>query len=156
MLATLERRGYLTRDDRSGRYVLSMALFDLAHRHPPLRGLVQLAAGPMRELADAIRQSCNLGVDDAGAVRIIAQAESPGRLRLPRAGRRALPARTRRPGRCSRGAADDVREPLAGRATAELTHATDAATSRRHDGCRPASPTWSSRSPTAAAPRSRR
>jgi DNA-binding IclR family transcriptional regulator len=77
VLATLERRGYLTRDERSGRYVLSMALFDLAHRHPPLRGLVQLAAGPMRALADRIRQSCNLSVDDAGAVRIIAQAESP-------------------------------------------------------------------------------
>jgi len=77
VLATLERRGYLTRDERSGRYVLSMALFDLAHRHPPLRGLVQLAAGPMRELADAVRQSCNLSVDDAGAVRVIAQAESP-------------------------------------------------------------------------------
>lgn len=77
VLATLERRGYLTRDEASGRYVLSMALFDLAHRHPPLRGLVQLAAGPMRELADRIRQSCNLSVDDAGAVRIIAQAESP-------------------------------------------------------------------------------
>lgn len=77
VLATLERRGYLTRDEGSGRYVLSMALFDLAHRHPPLRGLVQLAAGPMRELADAIRQSCNLSVDDAGAVRVIAQAESP-------------------------------------------------------------------------------
>ena len=77
VLTTLERRGYLTRDERSGRYLLSMALFDLAHRHPPLRGLVQLAAGPMRALADEIRQSCNLGVDDAGAVRIIAQAESP-------------------------------------------------------------------------------
>ena len=77
VLATLERRGYLTRDDRSGRYVLSMALFDLAHRHPPLRGLVQLAAGPMRALADAVSQSCNLGIDDAGAVRIVAQAESP-------------------------------------------------------------------------------
>jgi DNA-binding IclR family transcriptional regulator len=77
VLTTLERRGYLTRDERSGRYLLSMALFDLAHRHPPLRGLVQLAAGPMRALADGIRQSCNLGVDDAGAVRIVAQAESP-------------------------------------------------------------------------------
>ena len=76
VLATLERRGYLRRD-RSGAYVLSMALFDLAHRHPPLRGLVRLAAGPMRELADAVRQSCNLGIDDAGAVRIVAQAESP-------------------------------------------------------------------------------
>src|SRR5688572_2088537 len=63
VLATLERRGYLTRDDRSGLYVLSMALFDLAHRHPPLRGLVQLAAGPIRSLADRVRQSCNLSVD---------------------------------------------------------------------------------------------
>ena len=77
VLATLERRGYLMRDDRSGLYVLSMALFDLAHRHPPLRGLVQLAAGPMRALADRVRQSCNLSVDDAGSVRVIAQAESP-------------------------------------------------------------------------------
>ena len=77
VLATLERRGYLTRDDRSGRYVLSMALFDLAHRHPPLRGLVQLATGPMRGLADHLRQSCNLGIDDAGAVRSVAQAEAP-------------------------------------------------------------------------------
>ena len=77
VLATLERRGYLMRDDRSGLYVLSMALFDLAHRHPPLRGLVQLAAGPMRSLADRVRQSCNLSVDDAGSVRVIAQAESP-------------------------------------------------------------------------------
>ncbi|WP_173921531.1 IclR family transcriptional regulator [Agromyces sp. Marseille-P2726] len=77
VLATLDRRGYLTRDEHSGRYVLSMALFDLAHPHPPVRGLVQLAAGPMRALADRIRQSCNLSVDDAGSVRVIAQAESP-------------------------------------------------------------------------------
>jgi DNA-binding IclR family transcriptional regulator len=77
VLATLERRGYLTRDEHSGRYVLSMALFDLAHRHPPLRGLIQLAARPMRALADRVRQSCNLSVDDAGGVRVIAQAESP-------------------------------------------------------------------------------
>lgn len=77
VLATLERRGYLLRDPASGLYGLSMALFDLAHRHPPLRGLVQAAAAPMRRLADAVRQSCNLGVVDGGAVRILAQAESP-------------------------------------------------------------------------------
>jgi DNA-binding IclR family transcriptional regulator len=77
VLATLERRGYLFRDPSSGLYGLSMALFDLAHRHPPLRGLVQAAAGPMRRLADQVRQSCNLGVVDGGAVRILAQAESP-------------------------------------------------------------------------------
>lgn len=77
VLATLERRGYVTRDRQSGLYAFSMKVFDLAHRHPPLRGLVLVATPPMRELADQVRQSCNLSVLDAGAVRVVAQVESP-------------------------------------------------------------------------------
>lgn len=77
VLATLERRGYIARDRKSGLYVLSMKLFDLAHRHPPLRGLVAIATPAMRTLAERIRQSCNLSVLDAGRVRVIAQVESP-------------------------------------------------------------------------------
>lgn len=77
VLASLERRGYLVRDRQSGLYGLSTLLFDLAHRHPPLRGLITAATVPMRELADDIRQSCNLSVLDAGRVRVIAQVESP-------------------------------------------------------------------------------
>jgi DNA-binding IclR family transcriptional regulator len=75
VLALLERRGYLVRD--TGLYVLSTRLFSLAHRHPPLRGLITAATAPMRELADGIRQSCNLSVLDAGRVLVIAQVESP-------------------------------------------------------------------------------
>src|SRR5690606_17830308 len=56
---------------------LSMAAFDLAHRHPPLRSLLVVATPLMRELAAEVRQSCNLAVLDAGAVRAIAQIESP-------------------------------------------------------------------------------
>jgi DNA-binding IclR family transcriptional regulator len=77
VLATLERRGYVTRDRQSGIYAFSMKTFDLAHRHPPLRGLIAIATPPMRELADRVRQSCNLSVLDAGRVRVIAQVESP-------------------------------------------------------------------------------
>ncbi len=77
VLATLERRGYLYRDRQSGLYSLSTAMFDLAHRHPPLRGLVQLALGPMRDLSAIIAQSCNLSVLDADRVRVVAQVESP-------------------------------------------------------------------------------
>ncbi|MBC7590711.1 MAG: helix-turn-helix domain-containing protein [Salinibacterium sp.] len=77
VLATLERRGYIARDRQSGLYVLSMKLFDLAHRHPPLRGLVAIATPAMRTLAERVRQSCNLSVLDAGRVRVIAQVESP-------------------------------------------------------------------------------
>ncbi len=77
VLATLERRGYVARDRQSGLYTFSMKVFDLAHRHPPLRGLIAIATGPMRELAEAVRQSCNLSVLDTGRVRVIAQVESP-------------------------------------------------------------------------------
>ncbi|MCU1441405.1 MAG: IclR family transcriptional regulator [Rhodoglobus sp.] len=77
VLATLERRGYVSRDRQSGIYAFSMKTFDLAHRHPPLRGLIAIATPPMRDLADRVRQSCNLSVLDAGRVRVIAQVESP-------------------------------------------------------------------------------
>jgi DNA-binding IclR family transcriptional regulator len=77
VLVALEARGWLLRDAESGRYTLSMAAFDLAHRQPALRGLLVAATPPMRELADAIRQSCNLAVLDMAAVRVVAQAESP-------------------------------------------------------------------------------
>jgi DNA-binding IclR family transcriptional regulator len=77
VLGVLERRGYVARDRQSGLYSFSMMAFDLAHRHPPLRGLVAIATTPMRELAELVRQSCNLSVLDAGRVRVIAQVESP-------------------------------------------------------------------------------
>jgi DNA-binding IclR family transcriptional regulator len=77
VLGVLERRGYVVRDRQSGLYSFSMMAFELAHRHPPLRGLIAMATTPMRELADRVRQSCNLSILDAGRVRVIAQAESP-------------------------------------------------------------------------------
>jgi DNA-binding IclR family transcriptional regulator len=78
VLSTLERRGYVHRDAQSGLYILSLRLFDLAHRHDPLRGLLQASVGPMRALADAAEQSCNLSIEDAGRSRVVAQVESPG------------------------------------------------------------------------------
>lgn len=77
VLSTLERRGYVFRDRQSGLYLLSMAVFDLAHRQQPLRGLIQLSVGPMRALAERVAQSCNLSVLDADRVRVVAQVESP-------------------------------------------------------------------------------
>ena len=76
-LMRLERRGYVYRDRRTGLYELSMRLFDLAHRAEPLRSLVSASATPMRELATAVGQSCNLSVLDSGRVRVVAQVESP-------------------------------------------------------------------------------
>lgn len=77
VLQTLEARGYLFRDPASGLYTLSMTMFELAHRHEPVRGLVAAALGPMRALADEMEQSCNLGMLEGGRILIVAQAESP-------------------------------------------------------------------------------
>ena len=77
VLVALEARGWLVRDEESGRYTLSMAAFDLAHRQPALRGLLVAATPAMRALADGVRQSCNLSVLDMAAVRVVGQAESP-------------------------------------------------------------------------------
>lgn len=76
VLVTLERRGFLVRE-RAGGYQLGIRLFDLAHRHEPLRGLRAAALPVMHELADAVRQSCNLAVLEGDRVRVIAQVESP-------------------------------------------------------------------------------
>lgn len=78
VLQTLERRGYILRDRRSGLYFLATRMLELANAHPPLRGLVQRALGPMQRLAGAAGQSCNLSVLDGATVRVIAQVESPG------------------------------------------------------------------------------
>jgi len=76
VLVTLERRGFLVRE-RGGGYVLGTRLFDLAHRHEPLRGLRVAALPAMHDLAEEVRQSCNLAVLEGDRVRIIAQVESP-------------------------------------------------------------------------------
>jgi DNA-binding IclR family transcriptional regulator len=77
MLSCLERRGYLYRSSIDDRYYLSMKLFELAHRHAPTQGLLQIALPIMRKLADDTGQSCNLGIHSAGRVLAIAQVESP-------------------------------------------------------------------------------
>jgi len=77
VLTTLERRGYIFRDRQSGLYILATKMFEIAHQHAPLRGLVVQALSPMRDLAMRISQSCNLSVLDADRALVIAQVESP-------------------------------------------------------------------------------
>lgn len=76
MLAVLERRGYVTRDARSGEYGLSLRLFQLATQHPPARRLQQAALPVMEALAAALGQSCHLGMAHGEHFIIVAQAEA--------------------------------------------------------------------------------
>ncbi|MFC0682021.1 IclR family transcriptional regulator [Lysobacter korlensis] len=139
VLTSLDRRGYLMRDRQSGLYGLSTMLFDLAHRHPPLRGLITAATVPMRELADEIRQSCNLSVLDAGRVRVLAQVESPADFGFRvRVGALFPVGGTATGSVLVAGAAEDVRRTLAGECDQEeLAHATRHGHVRRHDALQP-------------------
>jgi DNA-binding IclR family transcriptional regulator len=82
MLTTLERRGYIRRDPLTGAYGLTLRLFELSHTHTPLQGLLRAAAAPMRALTEAIRESCHLSVIEREHLVVLAQEESPARIRL--------------------------------------------------------------------------
>lgn len=77
MVATLQARGYLA--EIGERYALSLLLFQLAHRHQPVRSLVSTALPLMTQLANEAKQSFHLCVYQSGRVVIVAGVESPER-----------------------------------------------------------------------------
>ena len=76
ILLLLEKRGYVIRT-RSDRFRLSLKLFELAHRHPPVNRLVECALPAMRELAANADQSCHLVVREGQNVLVVLQIDSP-------------------------------------------------------------------------------
>jgi DNA-binding IclR family transcriptional regulator len=82
MLNCLERRGYVTRDALSGKFGLTLKLYTLAHAHSVSEKLLHAAAGPMQALTEKFRESCHLSVLEDGKLLVIAQQESPERVRI--------------------------------------------------------------------------
>jgi DNA-binding IclR family transcriptional regulator len=80
MLNCLVERGYLTIQRPGDRYVLTLKLFELSHRHAPLARLLDAALPLMRVLAEEIHQSCHLVVLHEGRGIVIAQADAPGEI----------------------------------------------------------------------------
>ncbi|MDA0575142.1 IclR family transcriptional regulator [Burkholderia gladioli] len=78
MLERLVARQYVTRSSSGDRYTLSLKLFALAHRHPPMNRLIDEALPPMQRFADTAGQSCHLSVHDRGGLLVIAQVDDPG------------------------------------------------------------------------------
>jgi DNA-binding IclR family transcriptional regulator len=69
--------GYLVRAPKSDRYRLSLKLFELAHKHPPVNRLIDVALPVMRRLTAGADQSCHLVVLRDLEVLIILQVDSP-------------------------------------------------------------------------------
>ncbi len=82
MLINLEQRGYLLRDEVSGKYRLSLKLYSLSHRHSPIDELHRGARYPMDDLSETTRQSCHLSVLYRGKLIIVSQSRSPGAIAL--------------------------------------------------------------------------
>ncbi|MEO8004669.1 MAG: IclR family transcriptional regulator [Betaproteobacteria bacterium] len=76
MLDVLARRGFLVRQPDSA-YVLTLHLFELAHRHPPVDRLLDCAMPYMQELARRTSQSNHLCVHHDARLVVLARAESP-------------------------------------------------------------------------------
>lgn len=78
MLERLVARDYVSRSPEGDRYALTMKLFVLAHRHPPVRRLVARALPLMDAFAREAGQSCHLVAPDRDAAIVVAHASSPG------------------------------------------------------------------------------
>lgn len=77
MLACLEDRRYVMRDEHSGKYHLSLKLFQLGHNHSPLEFLRDAALGPMRRLTEAVKQACHLAVIFEDSMMVAVRVRSP-------------------------------------------------------------------------------
>jgi DNA-binding IclR family transcriptional regulator len=82
MLNILERRGYLERDPLSGKYGLTLRLYELAHTHSPVDKLLKAAAIPMRALAQSLKESCHVCTLEHDRLVVLAQADSPDSYRF--------------------------------------------------------------------------
>lgn len=76
MLDVLVRRGYLLRHPDSA-YALTLRLFELAHLHPPVERLLDVAMPYMQALAEEVGQSNHLCVHHDARLVVLARAESP-------------------------------------------------------------------------------
>jgi DNA-binding IclR family transcriptional regulator len=78
MLERLVARQYVIRSPGGDRYSLSLKLFALAHRHPPMNRFIAEALPEMQRFAERAEQSCHLTVYDRGNLLVIAQVDGPG------------------------------------------------------------------------------
>jgi DNA-binding IclR family transcriptional regulator len=77
MVDGLKRRGYIAHDARSDKLVLTMRLFELAHRYPPTERLIAAALPEMEALTREVGQSCHMAVYSGSDMLVIAQIDSP-------------------------------------------------------------------------------
>ncbi|MEI6895340.1 MAG: IclR family transcriptional regulator [Colwellia sp.] len=77
MLAVLEQRGYIELPEGSDKYRLTLKMFSLSNRFPPIKRLTSLANPLMQSLSYTIEQSCHLVIYYEGKGHVVVQQDSP-------------------------------------------------------------------------------
>ncbi|MCV6601894.1 MAG: IclR family transcriptional regulator, partial [Cohaesibacter sp.] len=78
MLTTLVQRGYIERSADNDLYALTLKMFALSQRHPPVQRLLEVAGPKVRKLTRKAWQSCHMGMESNGDIVVVASVESPG------------------------------------------------------------------------------
>lgn len=73
----LAESGYLDFDKSTGRYSLSLKLFEISHRHDPTEELIGKAVPLMERFSALTEQSCHLGVLNRAHILVLASTASP-------------------------------------------------------------------------------
>ncbi len=77
MVAVLEQRGYIQLRENSDVYVLTLKMFALSHRFPPIARLSAAAVPIMKGLAQQTSQSCHIVTYYDGRGHIVGQQDAP-------------------------------------------------------------------------------
>lgn len=77
MMAVLEQRGFITLREDSDAYVITLKMFELSHRFPPIVRISAAATNPMKSLSYEINQSCHLVIYYEGRGHVVAQNDAP-------------------------------------------------------------------------------
>lgn len=90
MIAVLEQRQYIHARGAGDAYVLTLKLFELAHRIPPIARLGSAAVPELNRLSHAIGQSCHVVIYYEGRGHVVVQHDPPAeRILSVRLGARA-------------------------------------------------------------------
>ena len=79
MIVCLEEREYINMRPGTERYQLTLKIFDLANRHPPVKRLSENALPVLNRLAHDLLQSCQMVVYNSGRIVVVAQVDSTHR-----------------------------------------------------------------------------
>ncbi len=73
----LTERGFLTQSAQTGKYAMTLKLFELSHRHDPTERLISHAVPILESIASTTEQSCHLGVLNRDNILVLTSAPSP-------------------------------------------------------------------------------